>query len=327
MSPASSHSSPWASGSLEAFKFSKLNGLNYAEWSPMIQAALQAKWSWLIVTGDEEKPTKPEKTCPEDVKPADWKAERKEYLDWLQRDQAAMGLMKGAMEPSQLPHVQSCESAKDMWDTLKRVHLTNQQDITVHYHFESLYTRKYVDGSSMADHIAAMLDLKHKITSAGEELSDRNVARALTISLPRTPTWDVIKVRLFGLTKEQYTVEAVSTALLQEANRRLQEKTSSETALFVQKVPKKKRGPGGKSKGPKPDDICRGCGGKGHWASKCPHRDDNGNSGGSANYAVSSLTEVGSRVAGQVYMAVESGGYREKPIELLLDTGATVTCE
>ena len=64
----------------------------------------------------------------------------------------------------------------------------------IHYWFEDLYTRKYVDGTPMADHVAVMLDLKHKITAAGETLPDTHVARALIISLPRTPAWDIIKV-------------------------------------------------------------------------------------------------------------------------------------
>jgi len=40
----------------EAFKFAKLNGVNYATWAHHMQAALQAKYLWLIVKGSETRP-------------------------------------------------------------------------------------------------------------------------------------------------------------------------------------------------------------------------------------------------------------------------------
>jgi hypothetical protein len=83
----------------------------------------------------------------------------KDHLDCLLRDEAAQGVIKGACEDSQLPHIKDCKSAKEMWDTLKKV-ITNQASINVHYYFEDLYTCKYVDGTPMADHIAAMLNMK-----------------------------------------------------------------------------------------------------------------------------------------------------------------------
>jgi hypothetical protein len=91
-------------------------------------------------------------------------------------DEAAQGVMKGACEDSQLPHVKDCTSAKEMWDILKKVHVTNQACINVHYYFEDLYTRKYMDGTTMADHIAAMLNIKQQITDLGESLDDIHVA-------------------------------------------------------------------------------------------------------------------------------------------------------
>jgi hypothetical protein len=124
------------------------------------------------------------------------KAEKREYLDWLLRDEAAQGIMKGACKNSQLPYVKNCKSAKDMWDTLKKVHVTNQSRINVHYFFEDLYTRKYVDGTPMANHIASMLDIKQQIIDAGETLEDLHVACAMVLSLPKTQSWDIMKIQL-----------------------------------------------------------------------------------------------------------------------------------
>ena len=83
--------------SSDAFKFPKLTGSNFAEWEEPMKAALQARYLWLVVSGDETCPAKPAATLPKETTAAEWKAEKKEYLDWCQRDQAAMGLKKGAV--------------------------------------------------------------------------------------------------------------------------------------------------------------------------------------------------------------------------------------
>jgi hypothetical protein len=79
-----------------------------------------------------------------------------------------------------------CKNSKEMWARLQTVHQENQLKINIHHFFEELYTRKYKDGSSMADHIAAMLDLKYQITQAGEDLPDIHVAWAMILLLPKT---------------------------------------------------------------------------------------------------------------------------------------------
>jgi len=63
---------------------------------------------------------------------------------------------------SQIYPVAACEgeeTPKEMWDAWKALHIMNNQRINVHYHFEDLYTWKYIDSTNMTDHIASMLDL------------------------------------------------------------------------------------------------------------------------------------------------------------------------
>jgi hypothetical protein len=101
----------------------------------------------------------------------------------------------------------------------------------MHYYFEDLYTRKYAKGSSMANHIAAMLDIKHCIEQAGETIPNLYVACAMILSLPKTQSWDIIKITLFEL--QSLTTEIVSTKLQQEANCHSCDKSSGKTALFA----------------------------------------------------------------------------------------------
>ena len=222
-----------ATTSSEAFKFMKLKGANYSMWADHMQSALQSKYLWLIVTSKEPSPPEPASIKPANLTAAEYKAEKKEYLDWLLRDEAAQGAMKGACEDSQLPHVKDTKTSKEMWDTLKKVHVTNQARINVHYYFEDLYTRKYVDGTPMADHIAAMLDIKHQVSDAGEKLDDVHVAHTMVLSLPKTQFWDIIKIQLFDVEPDKLTVNAVSTKLQSEANQQTREKTAGNTTLYI----------------------------------------------------------------------------------------------
>ena len=58
----------------------------------------------------------------------------------MKDDQAAMGLMKSAAEPSQWPHVQKATTSKAVWDTWEKIHSTDQENVNVNYYFEELFT-------------------------------------------------------------------------------------------------------------------------------------------------------------------------------------------
>jgi hypothetical protein len=51
----------------------------------------------------------------------------------------------------------------------------------------------------MADHITTILDLKSQIQDTGETLDDIHIARAMVLSLPKTQSWDIIKIQLFNV--------------------------------------------------------------------------------------------------------------------------------
>jgi hypothetical protein len=44
-----------------------------------------------------------------------------------------------------------------------------------------------------------MLDIKQQIIDAGETLEDLHVACAMVLSLPKTQSWDIIKIQLFNV--------------------------------------------------------------------------------------------------------------------------------
>ena len=121
-----------------SFRFAKLSGSNYTEWATNMKSTLQLKYLWLITDGRESCPSEPPEELVVDMPAAELRAIRKEYLTWHLQDEVAQGFMKGAAEPLQWPHVSKCHSAKEMWDTWKKIHVNNQQKINVHYFFEEL---------------------------------------------------------------------------------------------------------------------------------------------------------------------------------------------
>ncbi|KAG6882366.1 hypothetical protein C0993_010874, partial [Termitomyces sp. T159_Od127] len=110
----------------ETLQFPKLNGTNFSVWSDNMKAALQAKSLWGVVSGRELCPPKlpadyPElmtTSCPSDGQPSrsvrkegqelmnilqskgysTWELAHDRYERWLNKDDAATGLIRNAIE-------------------------------------------------------------------------------------------------------------------------------------------------------------------------------------------------------------------------------------
>lgn len=296
---------------------------------------LQSKYLWLIVSRIETCPPNPDNTTSTSSlsttsllshSAADIRAERKDYMDWRLRDTAVQGFIKGAIEKAQYTHVQDLDSSKAMWAKLKQVHVTNMDFVNIHYLFEELYTKKFVEGTSMSDHIANMRSIRNRITDAGESLPEIHVARALVLSLPQTQAWDVVKIDLFGKPSTELNLSNVQTRIMLEVTRREKDKSSADRALHVSG---KKKSSANLKDGKRArreagaDDKCYSCQGKGHFLRDCPEKKDEKSGdrdkkGGSGNANHTTLTDLGARQAGRVYMTSSAAS------ETLLDCACDI---
>jgi hypothetical protein len=122
----------------------------------------------------------------------------------------------------------------------------------------------------MADHIATILDLKSQIQDAGKMLDDIHIACTVVLSLPKTQSWDIIKIQLFNVESAKLTIDAVSTKLQSEANRHTREAVGGGTALYT-----RKKDPGKCDGKLDPFYACCDGGHQGHNTDECPHSQKN----------------------------------------------------
>jgi hypothetical protein len=83
----------------------KLTATNYKLWSELITEGLEGRGVWDYALGLIEEP------LDEDQKRI-----------WRQNNAVAVGIIKGTLSESQLGHVMGIRGAKEVWDTLKKIH-------------------------------------------------------------------------------------------------------------------------------------------------------------------------------------------------------------
>jgi len=288
--------------------FPKLNGTNYHAWSDNMKAALQARLLWLIVTGRRSQPTEPDPNppvnanqklfTPSSTEYKDWNQSHNDFLSWLESDNAAMGLMRGAMEFSQREHVANVSTSREMWDRLHKLHITQRQAVNIHYYYQDLYAKKWDKRTIMSDHISYFLNLHHHIIEAGEKLDDIHVVHAILLSLPHSSIWDVIKQNLLdkgkALTLDMVSAELISVHDCNEHDQVVEETEkkakAEQLALFAKttgssgnSAKKNKKGKSvDKSKKPKvqpPRTQCNTCGQERHWSPEYPNKSTKGKDG------------------------------------------------
>ena len=107
----------------------KLDGTNYPLWAYMMRHVLVAKGLWNVVQGAEKRPVVENTNADgtdsvEDVDhPADAHATvsvvpTAEQLRWDGRDAQAHALIALSVKRAIIPHIRSCKTTKDAWDTL-----------------------------------------------------------------------------------------------------------------------------------------------------------------------------------------------------------------
>ena len=324
----------------DTLHFPKLNGSNYNSWAASMKSALQSRFLWLYVNGEEDMPTVVKSTPPSADKTSkdykSWKEDREQYKTWLRMDSAAMGLLNGSIDSTQSGHVANLSTSKEIWDTLHQINVKDRQSLNVYALVEEIWSMNWDGVIPMPDHIERMIDICRRIVEGKDTMNDMMLTYAIFRSLPNDNVeWNVLKTSLIKKGSSLILSQAtMSLNGLYDRMTRNKRKTkhlalvakSQEASNHGNTAGKKKKFKN-KTFNPKPDDICHTCGQKGHWSPTCPQKGKKGGSSrgsgdGSANLAIKSSQSVGdNREVGMVWMAMNNTSLGLRG--LFLDSGAS----
>ena len=322
----------------DTLHFPKLNGSNYDSWATSMKSALQSCFLWLYVNGEEDMPTVVKSTPPSaDRTSTEYqsrKKDREQYKTWLRMDSAAIELLNGSINFTQSDHVANLSTSKEIQDTLYQINVKDQQSLNVYALVKEIWSMNQDGVIPIPNHIGRIIDICHWIVEGKGTIDDMMLVYAIFCSLPNDNVeWDVLKMSLIekgsSLTLSQATM---SLNGLYDCMTRNKGKTEHLALVAKSQGASNHGNTAGKKKkfkkktfNPKPDDICRTCGQKGHWSPTCPQKGKKGSSsggsgGGSANLAIESSQSVGdNREVGMVWMAMNNTSLGLRG--LLLDSG------
>lgn len=149
-----------------------------------------------------------------------------ELNKWLKDDAKVQELLVTRMEEGPLIHLLSCEIASDMWSKLKTIY-DKESAVSVHLLQQKFFMLSFDTSVSMF--ISKIEEIKNKLRTAGETLSDKMVITKILMSLPDQykhfrSAWESVPV-------DTQTLEELTSRLLLEEERCISaEKTVALTA-------------------------------------------------------------------------------------------------
>jgi len=244
---------------------------HYPDWAMQMEALLEEKELWDIVTGTEPVPT----TGPNS----------KAMKAYVRKGKVAKVKIILHLNKSQLPHPR-LDTAKEIWNNLACIHRARGFDTLLAMHRKFFYM-VMDEEKSMEAWIASVRDIAHRLEAADFEVTDIDLIIALTQGLP--DRYDPFIVSLDATPIDQLNVDSVIICLLNEESCQHRNDPGTDiTLLSRSKLPKKTW-----SKPPKAESIaskersprssrCYNCGGCGHISRDCPSPKQEGDK---ANFA------------------------------------------
>lgn len=218
----------------------KLNGDNWPIWKFQTSIILKGRGLFEIADGSRIKPSSGD-----------------ELNKWLKDDAKTQELLVTRMEEGPLTHLLSCESAKEMWTKLKTVY-DKESVVSVHLLQQRFFMLDF--DSSVNTFISKIEEIKTKLKTAGEVLSDKMIITKILMTLPEhfkhfRSAWESVP-------DKNQTLEELTSRLLLEEERC---KTVESTTALVSKTSSQNN----------PTKKCYICAKAGHIAKNCYFRTKN----------------------------------------------------
>ena len=190
----------------------KLNNDNYQLWKFKVELLLSRDDLWEVTTTER----------PQD-----------NIQDWDKKNRQAHATISLLVEDDQLIHIRNEDTAKGMWDVLKRLHERSSLNNKL-FMLRKLYKMRLGREQDMQEHINAMLEVIAQLRSIGEKITDSHIAAMVLCSLPDTYT--ALINALETRPETDVTVAFVKTRLIDEYQRSMElmhasTETDTSTAL------------------------------------------------------------------------------------------------
>lgn len=177
--------------------------------------------------------------------------------EFKKANRKAMCKISLAVDDTQMVHIMTKKTAKDMWDELKKVHQTNSLTNII-YLLRKFYSMRFDESGDCRQHVNSMMELREELRSRGETINDKNFVAVLLCSLP--DSFSTLITAIEGRSEEDISLQYVVGKLLDECKRRKESSDSSNEAL--------KSFPRNRNDKKKP--RCHHCQKFGHFKSMCP---------------------------------------------------------
>jgi hypothetical protein len=268
---------------MPALPFDKLNETNYDDWKIQMEALLEEKGLFGVVSGRDTLPT--------------YGPSSKGVKTFLEKQRIARSKIILAIEPSQLPHVRTEEDPSVIWQNLSRIHRARGLGVLLTLRMDFLRMSMPL-GSTVASYVASIRHAAYRLEECYQAEEDDSISISSTTKSPIISDLDMISVLLNGLPPAYQSVivnitgtplasltfEDVVTRLMNEEGR-LRNVISTESTqasdpqneAYVATPSSVPRWKGKSSKSTASKDksklICHKCGGFGHIRPQCPTSD------------------------------------------------------
>ena len=237
---------------------------NFDKWFRYVKSKLMEKKSWYLVNSELDKPDK---------------SDRKAFLDWLDRDSQAQGVLTKSVSPAIYQQIKKLENSIEIWKYLKRTYeektFLDEADL-----FYQLFTTKMKEGQDVQRHIGILTKIASQIQETSFRLPSKHMEGLLihaTIkSLPESYDPIINAISITNNTKSQSRdKDSENTKLpmnLEELQKNLID-YQQRHRLYKGKKKNFDQNEKDKVKDEKAfkssEVECYNCGGKGHYARNC----------------------------------------------------------
>ena len=163
-------------------------------WAYMMRHVLVAKGLWNVVQGAEKRPVVENTNADgtdsvEDVDhPVDAHATvsvvpTAEQLRWDGKDAQAHALIALSVKRAIIPHIRSCKTTKDAWDTLTTLYQARNEARIAHLR-KQLESEHMNEGDTVDSFLIKIKDLKEQLISADAMIPDSSLVQTVLNGLP-----------------------------------------------------------------------------------------------------------------------------------------------